>query len=88
MHEQDRFDAAEFQDRLVKNLSTELVKNSGRVFEAALKTEVQRTILPAIEMITKNEVRQALDAQIVRGISESMNHVRPSFQEMARLNLL
>lgn len=85
MHEQDRFNALEFQDRLSKNLSTELVKNSGRVFEAALKTEVQRTILPAIEMITKNEVRQALDAQIVRGISESMNHTLPN--EIERLLL-
>jgi len=76
MHEQERFNAAEFQDRLVKNLSGELVKSTGRVFEAALKTEVQRTILPALEMITKTEVRQVLDAQIVRGIGESMNQVR------------
>jgi hypothetical protein len=75
MHEQERFNVTEFQDRLSKNLSNELVKSTGRVFEAALKTEVQRTILPALEVMTKNEVRQALDSQIVRGIGESMNHV-------------
>jgi polyribonucleotide nucleotidyltransferase len=78
MHEQERFNAAEFQDRLVKNLSGELVKSTGRVFEAALKTEVQRTILPALEVMTKTEVRQVLDSQIVRGIGESMNQVRIS----------
>jgi hypothetical protein len=60
---------------LVKNLSGELVKSTGRVFEAALKTEVQRTILPAIEMLTRTEIRQTVDQQISRGISESMNQV-------------
>jgi len=76
MHEQDRFNAADFQERLVKNLSGELVKSTGRVFEAALKTEVQRTILPALEMLTRTEIRQTVDQQISRGISESMNQVR------------
>jgi hypothetical protein len=75
MHDEDRFNAAEFQDRLSKTLSGELVKSTGRVFEAALKTEVQRTILPALEMITKTEVRQAIDVQIVRGLGESMKQV-------------
>jgi len=75
MHDQDRFNASEFQERLVKNLSGELVKSTGRVFEAALKTEVQRTILPAIEMLTRTEIRQTVDQQISRGISESMNQV-------------
>jgi hypothetical protein len=81
MHDQDRFSATEFQERLVKNLSGELVKSTGRVFEAALKTEVQRTILPAIEMLTRTEIRQTVDQQISRGISESMNQVRnPTFE--------
>lgn len=75
MHEQDRFNAAEFQERLAKNLSGELVKSTGRVFEAALKTEVQRTILPAIEILTRTEIRQVVDTQIAQGISQSMNQV-------------
>jgi hypothetical protein len=85
MHDQDRFNATEFQERLVKNLSGELVKSTGRVFEAALKTEVQRTILPAIEMLTRTEIRQTVDQQISRGISESMNQVRSPTFECARL---
>jgi hypothetical protein len=41
--------------------------------------------LPALEMITKTEVRQVLDAQIVRGIGESMNQTLPN--EIERLLL-
>jgi hypothetical protein len=88
MHDQDRFNASEFQERLVKNLSGELVKSTGRVFEAALKTEVQRTILPAIEMLTRTEIRQTVDQQISRGISESMNQVcNPTFEHVHLLTI-
>ena len=81
MHDRDQFNAAEFQERLVKSLSGELVKSTGRTFEAALKTEVQRTILPAIEILTRTEIRQVVDTQISQGIAQSMNQVCDSALE-------
>lgn len=75
MHEQNRFNTADFQDKLSRHLTGELMKSTGRVFEAALKTEVQRTILPALEIIMKNEVGAALNTQIVKGLGDSMKQV-------------
>lgn len=64
------------QETILKLISTELTKNTTRVVEQAIKGEVQNTVLPALETITKNEIRAALNNQISKGLSDSMRGVR------------
>lgn len=69
----------ELQDRLAKQLTSELTKSTARLFETAIKNEVQRSVLPALEAITKTEVRNALNSQIVKGLGDSMKQVSRVF---------
>jgi hypothetical protein len=71
--------AADFvrQEKILKLISNELTKNTTRVVEAAVKTEVQNSVLPALEAITKNEVKAALGNQIARGVTDSIKQVTP-----------
>ena len=48
------------QEKILKLISTELTKNTTRVVEMAVKAEVQNSVLPSLENITKNEVKTAL----------------------------
>jgi hypothetical protein len=41
----------------------------------AVKAEVQNSVLPSLENITKTEVRGALNGQIAKGLGDSMNQV-------------
>jgi hypothetical protein len=41
----------------------------------AVKAEVQNSVLPSLENITKTEVRSALNGQIAKGVGDSMNQV-------------
>ena len=41
----------------------------------AVKSEVQNSVLPALENITKNEVKAVLVGQIAKGLADSMNQV-------------
>lgn len=72
-HEQ----AADFvrQEKILKLISTELTKNTTRVVEMAVKAEVQTSVLPSLENITRNEVKAALNNQIAKGLSDSMKQV-------------
>ena len=63
------------QEKLLKLISNELTKNTTRVVEMAVKAEVQNSVLPSLESITKNEVRAALNGQIAKGVGDSMNQV-------------
>jgi hypothetical protein len=45
------------------------------VVEMAVKAEVQNSVLPSLENITKAEVRTGLNGQIAKGLGESMNQV-------------
>lgn len=63
------------QEKLLKLVSNELTKNTTRVVEMAVKSEVQNSVLPSLENITKAEVRAALNGQIARGLGDSMNQV-------------
>ena len=63
------------QEKILKLISTELTKNTTRVVEMAVKTEVQASVLPALENITKTEVKAALNNQISKGLSDSMKQV-------------
>ena len=46
----------------------------------AVKAEVQNSVLPSLENITKTEVKAALNGQIAKGLGDSMNQVCPSFR--------
>ncbi|CCM02934.1 uncharacterized protein FIBRA_05049 [Fibroporia radiculosa] len=72
--------AADFlrQEKILKLISTELTKNTTRVVEMAVKTEVQSSVLPSLENITKTEVKSALNNQISKGLSESMKQNLPN----------
>jgi hypothetical protein len=63
------------QEKLLKLISNELTKNTTRVVEMAVKAEVQNSVLPSLENITKAEVRTALNGQIAKGLGDSMNQV-------------
>ena len=69
--------AADFvrQEKILKLISTELTKNTTRVVETAVKGEVQNSVLPSLENITKNEVKLALNSQVTRGLGESIRTV-------------
>jgi hypothetical protein len=63
------------QEKLLKLISNELTRNTTRVVEMAVKAEVQNSVLPSLENITKVEVRTALNGQIAKGLGDSMNQV-------------
>jgi hypothetical protein len=65
------------QEMMLKLISAELTKNTTRVVEMAVKAEVQSSVLPALENITRNEIKAAVNGQITRGLSESMKQARP-----------
>lgn len=63
------------QEKILKLISTELSKNTQRVVEMAVKNEVQNSVLPSLEHITKTEVKAALGNQISKGLSDSFKQV-------------
>ena len=65
------------QEKILKLISTELTKNTTRVVEMAVKSEVLNSVLPALENITKTEVKAALNNQISKGLTDSMKQVSP-----------
>lgn len=73
MHEQ----AEDFarQEKILKLISTELTRNTTRVVEMAVKNEVQNSVLPSLENITRNEVKAALNDQIGIGLIDAINRV-------------
>ncbi|KAH9946232.1 uncharacterized protein BXZ73DRAFT_36999 [Epithele typhae] len=66
------------QEKILKLISTELTKNTTRVVEMAVKSEVQNSVLPSLENITKVEVKNALSNQIAKGISDAMKQALPT----------
>jgi hypothetical protein len=73
MHEQ----AEEYarQEKILKLISSELTRNTTRVVEQAVKTEVQQSVLPSLESITRAEVKAVLSEQIGSGVVELVNRV-------------
>jgi hypothetical protein len=63
------------QEKILKLISTELTRNTTRVVEMAVKNEVQNSVLPSLENITKNEVKAALNDQIGRGLIDFIGQV-------------
>lgn len=66
----------ERQEKILKLISTELTKNTTRVVESAVKNVIQNSVLPALETVTRSEVKAALNTQIAKGLSDSMKQVR------------
>ncbi|KAF7311567.1 hypothetical protein MKEN_01059300 [Mycena kentingensis (nom. inval.)] len=73
------------QEKILKLISTELTRNTTRVVEMAVKSEVQTSILPALETMTKNEVKTALNDRVSSGFVEIVNQNLP--MEMEKLLL-
>ncbi|KAJ4488438.1 hypothetical protein J3R30DRAFT_3792845 [Lentinula aciculospora] len=75
IHEQE----AEFarQEKILKLISSELTRNTTRVVEVAVKNEVQTSVLPSLEAITRNEVRDALNDQVGRGLVDVISQRIP-----------
>ncbi|KAL5511726.1 hypothetical protein ACEPAH_4944 [Sanghuangporus vaninii] len=71
--------AADFtrQEKILKLISTELTKNTTRVVESAVRGEVQNSVLPSLEGITRAEVKSAINTQISKGVSESVRTAMP-----------
>ena len=63
------------QEKILKLISTELTRNTTRVVEMAVKNEVQNSVLPSLESITKNEVKAALNEQAGRGFVDYISQV-------------
>jgi len=79
MHEQ----AEEFarQEKILKLISSELTRNTTRVVEQAVKAEVQQSVLPSLESITRAEVKAVLNDQVSNGMIEVVNRVSYSFSQ-------
>ncbi|KAI6126276.1 hypothetical protein EV401DRAFT_2207222 [Pisolithus croceorrhizus] len=73
------------QEKILKLISTELTRNTTRVVEMAVKAEVQNSVLPALEHITRTEVRAALNEHVGRGLTEYIQNNLPV--EMEKLLL-
>ncbi|KAJ7771739.1 hypothetical protein B0H16DRAFT_1660701 [Mycena metata] len=65
------------QEKILKLISTELTRNTTRVVEMAVKSEVQNSVLPALENITKNEVKAALNEQVSAGFVDYISQTLP-----------
>jgi hypothetical protein len=63
------------QEKILKLISSELTKNTTRVVEMAVKSEVQNSVLPSLQDITKNELKAALNGQLARGLSDTVKQV-------------
>ena len=69
--------AADFirQEKILKLISQELSRNTTRVVEIAVKNEVQNSVLPALENMTRTEVKAALNERVGRGLVDFMSQV-------------
>ncbi|KAJ7582598.1 hypothetical protein C8J56DRAFT_955205 [Mycena floridula] len=65
------------QEKILKLISTELTRNTTRVVEMAVKSEVQNSVLPALENITKAEVKAALSEQLGRVMTQVIGDALP-----------
>ena len=63
------------QEKILKLISTELTRNTTRVVEMAVKNEVQNSVLPALEDITRAEVKSALNEHVGGGLVNYIQQV-------------
>ncbi|KAJ7074239.1 hypothetical protein C8F01DRAFT_1099751 [Mycena amicta] len=65
------------QEKILKLISTELTRNTTRVVEMAVKSEVQTSVLPALEAMTAHEVKTALNERVTAGFVDIVNQSLP-----------
>jgi hypothetical protein len=65
------------QEKILKLISNELTRNTTRVVEMAVKAEVQNSVLPALENITRIEVRSALNEHVGGGLATYVQQSLP-----------
>ncbi|KAJ7197192.1 hypothetical protein GGX14DRAFT_471760 [Mycena pura] len=65
------------QEKILRLISTELTRNTTRVVEMAVKHEVINSVLPALENMTMNEVKSALNDRIGSGFVDVLNQSLP-----------
>lgn len=65
------------QEKLLRLISTELTKNTTRVVEMAVKSEVQNSVLPSLETIVKTEIKSAMADHVGRGLADYIGHNLP-----------
>lgn len=63
------------QEKILRLISNELTRNTTRVVEQAVKTEVQQSVLPSLENITRAEVKSVVNDQVGSGLIEVVNRV-------------
>jgi hypothetical protein len=63
------------QEKLMKLISSELTRNTTRLVEMAVKSEVQNSILPSLENITKTELKNALTGSLAKNLSDTIKQV-------------
>lgn len=63
------------QEKILKLISNELTKNTTRVVELAVKSEVQNSVLPSLENITRTELKSALNGPMTKNITEAVKQV-------------
>ncbi|KAL1730253.1 hypothetical protein EV714DRAFT_250474 [Schizophyllum commune] len=66
------------QEKILKLISQELSRNTTRVVEIAVKNEVQNSVLPALENMTRTEVKAALNERVGRGLVDFMSQSLPA----------
>ncbi|CAK5279371.1 unnamed protein product [Mycena citricolor] len=69
------------QETILKLISTELTRNTTRVVEMAVKSEIQASVLPALESITKTEVKATLNDRVNTGFVDYINQSLPKEME-------
>jgi hypothetical protein len=66
------------QEKILKLISSELTKNTTRVVEMAVKSEVQNSVLPSLENITKTELKAAINGQLAKGLTDTIKQTLPA----------
>lgn len=64
------------QEKILKLISSELTKNTTRVVELAVKSEVQNSVLPSLENITRTELKSALNGPMAKHLADAVKQVR------------
>ncbi|CAA7267926.1 unnamed protein product [Cyclocybe aegerita] len=73
------------QEKILKLISTELTRNTTRVVEMAVKTEIQNSVLPALETMTKTELKTAFNEQVATTLADLVSRQLPPELEKSLL---
>ncbi|KAJ3491804.1 hypothetical protein NLJ89_g11306 [Agrocybe chaxingu] len=73
------------QEKILKLISTELTRNTTRVVEMAVKTEIQNSVLPALETMTKTELKTAFNEQVASTLADLVSRQLPPELEKSLL---